>query len=250
MKILLVTLVIFIVGVSSGWGYSFSLPDGRSIEATILSFNDRSGLVELKRSDGKIVQIKPTVFVEKDQRYIQSWWADRLFLSSVHLQIEVDEVGLDQWKEEEYADIKDTAGNVDRELMKETHFEKIAFEVALKNRGSEPVEDLYLEYIIFYEQSQESFEKPKLKQLIKRDTIEIERVAEKSTLKKQTDVVTVHRDDIMTKDWTSGRSRSGGKGEVHGFRARLCKKMQDGTVSYRECKYPSSMSETRYPWPD
>jgi hypothetical protein len=51
--------------------------------------------------------------------------------------------------------------------------------VALKNRGSEPVEDLYLEYIIFYEQSQESFEKPKLKQLMKRDTIEIERVAEK-----------------------------------------------------------------------
>lgn len=85
---------------------------------------------------------------------------------------------------------------------------------------------------------------------MKRDKMEIERVAEKSTLVKQTDDVTVHKDNIMSKNWTSGRSRTGGKGEVHGLRARLCKKMLDGTVSYREFTSPSSLSETKYPWPD
>jgi hypothetical protein len=250
MKKLLYTLFIFLMGVSSVLGHSFSLPDGRSIEATILSFDDRSGLVELERLDGKIVQVKPTVFVEEDQRYIQTWSADRLFLSSLYLQVGVDDVVLDQWKEEEYADLRDTAGNVDRELMKETRFEKMAFEVALKNRSAVPFEDLYVEYVIFYEQSQESYEKPVLEQLMKRDKMEIERVAEKSTLVKQTDDVTVHKDNIMSKNWTSGRSRTGGKGEVHGLRARLCKKMLDGTVSYREFTSPSSLSETKYPWPD
>ena len=42
------------MGVSSVLGHSFSLPDGRSIEATILSFDDRSGLVELERLDGTV----------------------------------------------------------------------------------------------------------------------------------------------------------------------------------------------------
>ena len=250
MEKLLFTLFILLLVVNSVSGHLFSLPDGRTIEATIRSFNDHSGLVELERLDEKIVKIKPTVFIEKDQRYIQMWSVDRLFLSSLNLQIEVDDVVLDQWKEEEYADLTDTAGNTERELMKDTHYEKIAFEVTLKNRSAEPFEDLYVEYVIFYEQSQESYEKPKLQQLTKRDKVEIQRVDGKSTWVKKTDNVTVHKDNIMSKNWSSGQSRTGGKGEVHGLRARLCKKMLDGSVSYREFTSPTSFSETRYPWPD
>ena len=54
----------------------------------------------------------------------------------------------------------------------------------------------------------------------------------------------------MSKNWTSGRYRTGGKGDVHGLRARLCKKMLDGTVAYREFSNPKSLSTSRYPWPD
>ena len=250
MKKILYTLFTLFVGTNSMSAHLFTLPDGRTIEATIRSFNDHSGLVELERLDGKMVKIKPTVFIEKDQRYIQMWSEERLFLSSLHLQIEVDDVVLDQWKEEEYEDLTDTAGNTERELMKEIHFEKVAYEVTLKNRSAEPFEDLYVEYVIFYEQSQESYDKPKIHQLTKRDTVEIQRIDGKSTWVKKTDDVTVHKDNIMSKNWTSGRSRTGGKGEVHGLRARLCKKMLDGSVRYREFTSPTSLSETRYPWPD
>ena len=250
MKKILYTLFILFIGTDSMSAHLFTLPDGRTIEATIRSFNDHSGLVELERLDGKMVKIKPTVFIEKDQRYIQMWSEERLFLSSLHLQIEVDDVVLDQWKEEEYEDLTDTAGNTERELMKEIHFEKVAYEVTLKNRSAEPFEDLYVEYVIFYEQSQESYDKPKIHQLTKRDTVEIQRIDGKSTWVKKTDDVTVHKDNIMSKNWTSGRSRTGGKGEVHGLRARLCKKMLDGSVRYREFTSPTSLSETRYPWPD
>lgn len=250
MKKILYTFFILFVGTDSMSAHLFTLPDGRTIEATIRSFNDHSDLVELERLDGKMVKIKPTVFIEKDQRYIQMWSEERLFLSSLHLQIEVDDVVLDHWKEEEYEDLTDTAGNTERELMKETHFEKVAYEVTLKNRSAESFEDLYVEYVIFYEQSQKSYDKPKIHQLTKRDTVEIQRVDGKSTWVKKTDDVTVHKDNIMSKNWTSGRSRTGGKGEVHGLRARLCKKMLDGSVRYREFTNPTSLSETRYPWPD
>ena len=100
---------------------------------------------------------------------------------------------LDQWKEEEYEDLTDTAGNTERELMKETHFEKVTYEVTLKNRSAESFEDLYVEYVIFYEQSQESYDKPKIHQLTKRDKVEIQRVDGKSTWVKKTDDVTVHK---------------------------------------------------------
>ncbi|MFL2877285.1 MAG: hypothetical protein ACJZ86_05515 [Pontiellaceae bacterium] len=250
MKKILHTCFILLLCIKSVTAHLFSLPDGRTIEATIRSFDDHSGLVELERLNGKVVKIKPNVFIEKDQRYIQMWSVERLFLSSLHLQIEVDDVVLDNWKEEEYIDLTYTSGNTERELMKETKFEEIAFEVILKNRSAEPFEDLYIEYVIFYEQSQESFGKPTLKQLTKRDKLEIQRIDGKSTLVKKTDDVTVHKDNIMSKNWSSGESRTGGKGEVHGLRARLCKKMLDGSVIYREFTSPKSFSETRYPWPD
>ena len=100
------------------------MPDGRTIEATIRSFDDHSGLVELERLNGKVVKIKPNVFIEKDQRYIQMWSVERLFLSSLHLQIEVDDLVFDDWKEEYYAYLTDTAGNAERELMKETKLKR------------------------------------------------------------------------------------------------------------------------------
>ena len=230
--------------------HTFDLPDGRSLEATILSVDDRSGIVELERMDGKIAKVKTTVFIEEDQLYIKNWISDRLFISPVNLQIETDNILLEQWKEEEYADLMYTDGNVERELMKETRFKKELFEITLKNRSNIPLEDLYIEYIIFYEQSKESYDKPVINQLIKKDKLEIKYISEKSDVVKETDDITTFKDNIMSKNWTDGRSRTGGKGDVHGFRARLCKKMLDGTVAYREFSNPKSLSTARYPWPD
>ena len=243
-------LIILILTMNFVSAHKFDLPDGRSIEATILSVDDRSGIVELERADGKIAKVKTTVFIEEDQFYIKNWVSDRLFVSPVNLQIETDNILLEQWKEEEYADIMYTDGNVDRELMKETRFKKELFEITLKNRSNIPFEGLYIEYIIFYEQSNESYDKPVINQLIKRDKLEIKYILEKSNLVKKTDDITTFKDNIMSKNWTSGRSRTGGKGDVHGLRARLCKKMLDGTVAYREFSNPKSLSTSRYPWPD
>ena len=124
-------LIILLLTMNIVSAHTFDLPDGRSLEATILSVDDRSGIVELERTDGKIAKVKTTVFIEEDQLYIKNWISDRLFISPVNLQIETDNILLEQWKEEEYADLTDTDGNVERELMKETRFKKELFVITL-----------------------------------------------------------------------------------------------------------------------
>ena len=71
-------LIILLLTMNIVGAHTFDLPDGRSL-ATILSVDDRSGIVELERMDGKITKVKTTVFIEEDQLYIKNWISDRLF---------------------------------------------------------------------------------------------------------------------------------------------------------------------------
>ena len=54
--------------------HEFTLKDGRTLKAEIVGYNAKLGKVELKRTDGKRVPVKPTVFVEADQSYIREWF--------------------------------------------------------------------------------------------------------------------------------------------------------------------------------
>ena len=47
-KKILYTFIILLFSTDSMSAHLFTLPDGRTIEATIRSFNDHSGLVELR----------------------------------------------------------------------------------------------------------------------------------------------------------------------------------------------------------
>ncbi|MCK4563989.1 MAG: SUMF1/EgtB/PvdO family nonheme iron enzyme [Verrucomicrobia bacterium] len=53
--------------------HEFTLMDGRTIKAEIVRYNAVLRKVDLKREDGKIVQVKSAIFVESDQRFIKEW---------------------------------------------------------------------------------------------------------------------------------------------------------------------------------
>ena len=247
---ILIGLVVLFGGVINSMGYTFTLPDGRSLEAEIVQYDERLGQVELKRTEGKLVKIKPSVFVKSDQDYILDWAASRAFMSPAKLKVEADDRTVKSWKEEEYEDVRYSNGDVERELMKETRFEEQVYEIELFNKSDIAIEDVYIEYVVFYEQSKETYSKPVMEQKTKRGKIEINRLAGKTSVVKSTDEVKTHKDNIMSKNWVSGRSRTGGKGRVNGMRARLCKKLPEGEVVFRSFSSPTSLSESRYPWPD
>ncbi len=70
-----IALSIFLFGTAHARAelHEFTLKDGRTLKAEIVGYNAKLGKVELKREDEKRVPVKPTVFVEADQKYIREW---------------------------------------------------------------------------------------------------------------------------------------------------------------------------------
>lgn len=63
-----------------------------------------------------------------------------------------------------------------------------------------------------------------------------------------TQSVEVHNDNVNPVP--TKVDRFGGKGEVHGIRARLYMKMASGTEIMREFSCPEKLSEKKFPWKD
>ena len=79
---------ILLVAKATGVQYhSFTDLEGRKLEAKILSFDNRSGKIELERQDGKTFKVKPSLFSESDQDYILKWITANQVLSEENLRI-------------------------------------------------------------------------------------------------------------------------------------------------------------------
>ena len=229
--------------------HTFTLPDGRTVDAEIMSIHEQRGTVELRRADGKVVNVKPSIFVQADQQKLQAWTANRSFLSERSLQVDIEKEVVENWKEKEYQDMQYSDGSVVKELMKETRFEEVAFDLTLKNRSSEAIESLGIEYIIYYEQSETAWDKSQAEQKTERGAYQLASLQPNQSDQTQSKSVIIYDDNIAGKNWVGGRTQVGGKGDIHGMRVRILKQL-DGEVIYREFIYPDSLSATTYPWMD
>lgn len=105
-----------------------------------------------------------------------------------------------------------------------------------------------LEYKIYYEQS-ETGPSPEVEQEIMKGSTRVADLenGKKTTVK--TRAVELYKEEqsesgnIINSDILIG-----GKGEVHGMRARLYVTLPDGKEVYREFSEPSSLSNDRFPW--
>jgi hypothetical protein len=239
------------VALLSGWAWAemheFHLPDGRSIKAEIVDYNARLGTVELMLENKSRKKIDASIFVANDQKYIKDWSAMQAFSSDRLLKVACDEKEVEEWKKEEYADLSDTEGNVERTLMKETVFQKMAYEMELRNMNDITLNGLRMEYRIYYEQSEESFDKPEVVQRNIEGKLDIPSIPAKGKIAVQTNPVQIHRDNINSISWSDGGSRTGGKGKVLGLWARLYMKAADGKETMRDIYEPASM-RGKYVW--
>lgn len=239
-----------ILTTSAGYAemHTFTLQDGRALEAEVFDYNAASGKVTLKRPDGKRVPVKENLFIEADQQYIREWDSLKTFTSIRLLKINCDDKNVGEREEEQYENVVDTAGNVERTLMKVTTFEKIAFEFVFQNMNTAPLEGIRMNYIIYYEQSLETYEKPEEKQFSFAKEKILPALLGKKTTPIMTNSVEIHSDSINSISWTSGRSRVGGKGDVHGIRARIYMMTSSGKEVMREFSHPKALSLTKFPW--
>ena len=196
----------------------------------------------------KWLRVKPSIFIEEDQQRIQDWAVDYAFLSPKALKVTIKKNILKKWKEDVYKDYN-YGGEIEKMFHKDTRYEEIAFNISVKSSLKRDLEELVVDYIIYYEQSLEAWDKADMKQHKKSGSITLLTLSPGKTFETQSESVVIHNDSLDSKRWVSGRHKVEGKGNVHGIRLRISKKI-DGQMVYQEYAEPSSLSHATFPWTD
>ena len=222
---------------------------GRAIEATITACDYSKNKVTLERAqDQRRVTVPINMFSRDDQAYIKEWYMSNELVSEKNLGINCRQQVLDRRKEEKVTDVTNSRGNylgTDSQIKK---YEKIGYEISLKNRGDLPLDKLRIEYRIYYEQSMQGLN-PEPEQKVFRGSVDVPSLGKGEKVSVKTDSVEIY-DEELSRDAriSSSYTPVGGKGEVHGLRARIYLTLPGGKESMREFSEPSSLSEQRFTW--
>ena len=65
----------------------FVTADGRSLNAAVKDYNEHTKKIQIKRADGKLIWVLPTVFSDPDREYIRQWIAVDQFMSPTKFRI-------------------------------------------------------------------------------------------------------------------------------------------------------------------
>ena len=150
------TFLSLFLSVFSAVAHTFTATDGRTLEATIIRYQPAQNQVDIKRADGTLLRVKSTLFEPADQAYIQQWYAAQQFDSS-HVRMEIKEVKGAYKKQTHSVDLGEErrglpgagVGVVEIATDKKT---PITYQLTLHNKSDVPIENVKIEYKIFYEQ--------------------------------------------------------------------------------------------------
>lgn len=251
--ILFVCLVAMVFGVQAATQYrDFTSAEGKTIRGEIKAYDARRKTVTIKRDNKKTSKVPIAVFSEADQTYILEWDASKGFLSGNLLKISCDDRQLKKRKENETEDIQYRGGDVVTDFIKTvTTFESIAYDIQFQNMNQSELQNIRMEYRIYYEQSEINWErKPEAMQKILSAEMVIPTLAGNSKVTVTTKPIEIHEDNINPIPMAGGDSRQGGKGKILGIRARLYMKMASGQEVMREFSSPEKLSEEKFPWKD
>ena len=198
---------------------------GRSIEAELLSFDEATNTATIKRTGARGSKKVPiTIFSANDQKFIREWGKLQA-LQDKSLKVSISRVCTKD-KDNTYGDSASTS------LVTDEGF-NLRFENRLKNK----LENIDLEYVIYYEQEHHvgaGNRKTELKQgtLYVKDKISI--------LPRQDIKFTTKT--VKLRSWKT-YSIAPISSDVHGIRVRLTLTMPTGEKTTREFSYPSKLKQ-------
>lgn len=118
----------------------FTACDGRTLNAKVLSYDGELDTVEIQRDDLRVCCVKSTSFSEADQAYIKQWAPSSLFMSPLKFKIIPRRiVNKSTWNSE--------GGNEESPLVAVSECQ---YEIAICNRTGLPMENLTMDYVIYY----------------------------------------------------------------------------------------------------
>jgi hypothetical protein len=223
MKYLLV-LSMFMMGVldCAGSYRVFTDQTGRTVDAAILKYDSVSGKVQLATKSGRKVWVDPVTFASADQEFIKQWLRLEPFLNEEVLKISIKKKEGD-WR---------VTGKIG--FSTKTRKEKITrYLIHLDNTSDSKLSRLRMDYCVYTLKTTGS--KSYIGTKFHSKTIGIIKP------KEQKDLSSVSCPNIK------GTS-TGGTDEIIGACFRFYTSIPGGEEVMREIRFPSLLSEKKYPW--
>lgn len=237
---LLIAFVLAIGVQAAGEYRTFTTPDGRSLEAKVLQYSERTGKVQLERADGKKIWTLPTVFIEENQVYVRKWIKVDQFMSSMKFKIDGDS---DKGKKI----TQPTAGPIRGKEEKTP----VVYTLVLENRTDFSLKDLRIEYQAFIKVN--GYEGRKDEKRVDTGSLTIPKIPAGGQVTKRLKSITliatyktVSEYSSYTQSYSSYDKRTT-QDQLKGFWVRVYGPSIDGQPSIREWCYPSDTME-KFAW--
>jgi hypothetical protein len=222
----------------AGWSYAeeyrdFSSADGQTVRARILTYVELKEAVVLERTDRKSFTIPIRALSEADRDYILQWNKNQTFLSDRFFKISAKRNRNDV-DEHTHAFV---VYNAEQKVYEH------GFDVEFVNSSKVALNNLEVEYCIYYEQDFISGGKQLTLQGVKYGSAKLDDIDPQRKSRFITETVFTHK-QTLDADWnyTSG-IQNVQDGEVHGIRMRVHMTTETGEKVTREYCLPSMMSQ-------
>lgn len=189
---MIVSITVIGLGASSVSEFrAFQSQQGQVVEARIINFDANRGLVELELRNKRRKKVKPSVFAESDQGYIRDWAQGKSFMSGSGIRFKAEKKVIKDWRESPAAGI-------------ERQFEQCVYICELKNGGMTALENLKVEYCVYWSQEylRNGEESKKVHHLS--DMAEIDKIKKQSAVTFQTSPTTLCDQSLVGGYYYSG----------------------------------------------
>ena len=223
-------LVMVAAGVASAGEYrDFMDTQGRAIRGRILQYDARKSCVTIERDTKKVVTVPLSIFSEKDQAYVLEWEFNKIFLSASKFKIRAKRV--------EKKNKEDSYGGV----VQAKKVENMGYELVLENCSASTLENLQIEYCIYYEQERATRSEQLNEQGVRYEKLDIPLLNPKTKKEVMTETVKVYKSELDA-DWIffSG-AKNVQRGKVHGIWVRVHLMLDSGEKVTREYCLPDSL---------
>ncbi len=156
-----------LTGAAAEMFHEFTVTDGRKLKAKMVSYDGKSRRVEIEREDGKVVAANIGAFVPEDHAYIRQWEPISLFMSP-RIPITLSRVEVRNWKKINESTRGSQGGgggggrgggggpgggqNDEGGVLATDRYARYRYDVKISNRSSVSLENLKIDYCIYYEQ--------------------------------------------------------------------------------------------------
>lgn len=211
----------------------FTDTKGRTIRGCVVGYSGKTGVVHFERDNHRTSKVPITVFSEADQTYIREWEFRKYFLSKDKFKISAGR------KKKKDKDDSYSGGTWSRKV------ENMGYEVVLENRAEVPMENLVVEYCIYYEQDEIKHHKQVTSEGVCCGSFPVESLRSKAKKRLLTQTVKIYKEELGGEYYYDADINNVQAGKVRGIWVRVKMKLPSGDTLTRDYCLPDSLDNSK-----